>query len=333
MLRGGIVGLGRLGQRYVRLMMQDSRTTVGGVFDIDAALTERIGRESGVRACRTLDELVDECDLDFLYVGTPDFAHAEPALRGATAGLDLIVDKPLATTVAEALRIRDAVLGAGVRCVTAFTNRYNPPFVAAKQIIARGEIGTVRVFNGRLNDAIFVPMEMLKWSAKSSPGWFLMSHIADVAQWLSGQKPVEVFGSRVEGHLKALGFDTIDSLHGNVVYDDGGHGMFESQWILPNGLTQPFDMKLDVVGTSGSIHLDTHYQAMQLVTDRTRNPGTYDLELNGRLLGQTSFLYQAFVDALADDREADISVDEGVENVRLVAAVHESAGSRAPIRL
>lgn len=83
--------------------------------------------------------------------------------------------------------------------------------------------------------------------------------------------------------------DTIDSLHANLVYTDGGHGFFESHWILPTGLTQVFGMKLDIVGTTGSIHLDTHYQALRVVTDRTRHPGTYHIEVNGRLLGQTAF--------------------------------------------
>jgi predicted dehydrogenase len=333
MLRGGIVGLGRLGQQYVRLLQQDERTTVGGVYDLDAALTERIGREHGLHACRSLDELIDERQLDFLYVGTPDFAHVEATLRAVEAGLDVLVDKPLTTNLSDALKIRDAVNKAGVRCVTAFSNRYNPPFVAAKTAIDRGDIGAVRIFNGRLNDAIWVPTDMLSWAASSTPGWFLMSHVADVAQWLSGQRPVEVYGSQVVGRLKELGVDTIDSLHGSVTYDDGGHGFFESQWILPNGLTQAFDMKLDIVGTEGSVHIDSHYQSVQVVTDRPRNPGAFDIEINGRLLGQTAFLFQAFIDAIVADRGADISIDEGVENVRLIEAVHESAKERTPKRL
>jgi predicted dehydrogenase len=333
MLRGGIVGLGRLGQRYVRLLTQDERTTVGGVYDLDAALTERIGRELGVHACRSLDELIEACKLDFLYVGTPDFAHLDATMRGVEAGLDVLVDKPLTTNLSDALKIRDAVNEAGVRCVTAFSNRYNPPFVAAKAAIDRGDIGAVRIFNGRLNDAIWVPTDMLSWAASSTPGWFLMSHVADVAQWLSDQRPVEVYGSQVVGRLQGLGVDTIDSLHANVTYDDGGHGFFESQWILPNGLTQAFDMKLDIVGTEGSIHIDSHYQAIQVVTDRTRNPGAFDIEINGRLLGQTAYLFQAFIDAIVADRAADISIDEGVANVRLIEAIHESAKERAPRRL
>jgi len=333
MLRGGIVGLGRLGQRYVRLLRQDARTEIGGIFDLDAALTERIARENDVRACASLDELIDECRLDFLYVGTPDFAHVEPTLQAVGAGLDVLVEKPLCTSFSDARRIQEAVHKAGVRCVTAFSNRYNGPYVAAKQAILRGEIGTVRTFNGRLNDTVFVPTEMLSWAASSTPGWFLMSHVTDVAQWLSGQLPVEVFGSEVRGHLRQLGVDTIDSLHANVVYADGRHGIFESQRILPTGLTQVFDTKLDALGTAGSIHLGTHCHSLRVVTDRTRNPGTYDIEINRRLLGQTAFLFQAFVDAIAADRPADISIEEGVENVRLIEAVHRAAETRTPVRL
>lgn len=127
-------------------------------------------------------------------MGTPDPTHVEPSQKAVEAGLDALEDEPPCTSDTDALSIRAAVAKADVRCVTAFSNRHNPPYVAARQAIVRGEIGTVRIFNGRLNDAVLVPTEMLTWAAKSTPGWFLISHVTDVAQWL--------FGSAAGGGLR-----------------------------------------------------------------------------------------------------------------------------------
>ena len=86
-----------------------------------------------------------------------------------------------------------AVRRAGVLCQVAFENRWNPPYLAAKEAIERGDIGTVLSLNSRINDRIDVPLSMLSWGATSSPGWFLLSHTVDLARWLSGQEPVRVY--------------------------------------------------------------------------------------------------------------------------------------------
>lgn len=333
MLRGGVIGLGNLGRRYLRLIRQDPRTEVGGIFDANPDVTRRVADEEGFDGFGGLEELLQGADLDFVYVGTPDFAHHDAVVAAAESGLHVLVEKPLATRVDEAEAMVAAVRGAGVQAQVAFTNRFNPPFIVAKRAIESGEVGEVLGVNARLNDTVFVPTQMLSWAAKSSPAWFLMSHTVDVASWLGDKQVETVYATGVKKVLVNKGVDTYDALQACLRYADGTQGMFESTWVLPEGMPIVFDFKFDLVGSRGSFAIDTHDQMLHVVTDAYRHKGTLDIDVNGRLLGQTAFSYQAFVDALEAGTDVSPTIEEGLENVRVLDAVHRSADTGEVVRL
>jgi predicted dehydrogenase len=333
MLRGGVIGLGNLGTRYTRLIAQDPRTTLGGVFDSDADVNARGAAANELPTYDTPADLLEHADLDFVYVGTPDFAHGDLVIQAAEAGLHLLVEKPLATSVEEAEAMVAAVMKVGVKAQIAFTNRFNQPFVAAKRAVEEGRLGAIQSVNTRLNDSIFVPTQMLSWASKSSPAWFLMSHTVDVASWLGDKRVATVYATGVKKVLNARGIDTFDSLQACLTYTDGTHGIFESSWVLPIGLPIVFDFRFEMVGTEGSISIDTHDQMLHIITDAYRHQGTLDIDVNGRLLGQTAFNFQAFIDALEGNHPPSPSLEDGLENVRVLEAVHRSAETGEVVHL
>src|SRR5207244_3684269 len=159
--------------------------------------------------------------------------HREAVEAAAERGLAILVEKPLATTLEDAAAMAAAVRQAGVLCQVAFENRWNPPYVAAKEAIERGDVGTVLSLNSRINDRIDVPLGMLSWSARSSPGWFLLSHTVDMARWLSGREPTRVYAQGQKRVLSGKGLDTYDTLQAIVTFDGGLSAVFEASWILP----------------------------------------------------------------------------------------------------
>ena len=333
MFRAGIIGLGTLGTRYIKLIGQEARAELVGVFDVSAERREEVAKTASVPAYDSAAAMFDEARLDFVYVGTPDFAHRDHVIEAAQHGVNILVEKPLATSVADAEAMVNAVRKAGVKAQIAFSNRYNPPFVAAKRLIDAGDIGSVVSINTRLNDSVYVPTTMLRWAAQSSPAWFLMSHTMDVASWLTCQEVETVYATGVKKVLMERGIDTYDSLQAAVTYSDGAQGFFESNWVLPDGIPIVFDFRFELVGTKGMISIDTHDQMLHFVADRYRHLGTMDMEVNGRLLGQTAFTFQAFMDALEAGESPSPDLEDGLANVRALEAVHRSAGTHEVVRL
>ncbi len=326
MLKGGIIGLGIKGQGYIDLITQDPRTKVAAIYDIDQDKVKTLAAKHGLRGFDASSDMFEQANLDFVYIATPDFAHTEYVLEAAKHGVDVLVEKPMATSMEDALAIVSAVKESGIKFQVAFSNRFNQPFIQAKRAIEQGEVGKILSINTKLNDTLFVPTKMINWAGNSSPAWFLMSHTMDMASWLKGKKASTVYATGVKQYLVHKGIDTYDAIQALVTYEDGTQGFFESQWALPEGAPMIFDFKFDLTGTKSSISIDTQDQMFHIVSEGAyKYRGTMDMKVNDRILGQTAFTYQAFVDCLEKGIEPSPSVEDGLENVRLLTAVHQSA--------
>ncbi|MGH9415913.1 MAG: Gfo/Idh/MocA family protein [Terriglobales bacterium] len=124
MIRTAVVGCGAFGRHHARVYSQLGTVAFAGVFDQNRERAQAVAREFGTRAFASLDELVAAADA--VSLATPTVTHAELACRLLEAGKDVLVEKPIAPSLAEAdrmiaaARARDRVLMVG------HLERFNP---------------------------------------------------------------------------------------------------------------------------------------------------------------------------------------------------------------
>lgn len=334
-VRLGVVGLGTMGRTYARLAEQNPEVDLVAVCDQDQGrLDQAMQQHSGIEAYTDYEQMLVKSSLDAVVIATPDFAHYAPTVAVAQAGCHLLVEKPLAMDVDEAHRMAVVVREAGVKCQIAYTNRWNPPYVAAHKLIANGELGKVLSLNARINNTLFTPTKMLPWAARSSPAWFLMTHALDLGRWLSSSEPVTVYAQGVKAKLVAMGLDTYDTIHALFRLASGASLFIESSWVLPLGMPLIFDLKYEIIGSKASIAVDTHDQGVHLVTDqRLSHPVSLFLERDGRLVGHMQGMFDGFVDAILNATEPVADEQDGLRATLAIAAVHESlkSGSVIPV--
>jgi predicted dehydrogenase len=318
-MRIGVVGAGTMGARYAERIRSGEfgrGLELAGVADLDEA---RARTAAGDAPAFGSVEALLEARPDALYIATPDGAHRGPSVAAAEAGVPFLLEKPLATTLADAQAIAGAVARAGIVAEVNFSNRWNPPFVAAKQAIERGDLGQFVTLFTRLNNSIGSPTARLAWAGQTTSAWFLLSHTIDLATWLHGRRAVSVYASGVRGLLASRGVDTYDSIHAIVRYEDGTDGTFESVWVLPEGMPSPVEFTFRYVGSEGATTIDTHEQNIRLhLPDATRFPGT---------LNWAPQRFADFVAAVRGERPPIAPLAEGVENTRILVALHRSLES------
>jgi predicted dehydrogenase len=324
-MRIGIVGAGTMGGRYaLRIAAGEfgSDATIAGVADLDGQRAGQVALHAGgVPSFTSIDALIAAERPDALYIATPDGAHRVPAVAAAEAGIPFLVEKPLATTIADADAIAEAVARAGVVAEVNFSNRWNPPFVAAKQAIERGELGAFVTLSARLNNSIGSPTSRLRWAGETTSAWFLASHCLDLAYWLHGRHAVSVYATGAKRVLAERGIDSYDGIHALVRYEDGTDGAFEAVWILPDGTPSPVEFGMRYVGTHGATTIDTHEQHIRLHSATTTTfPGT---------LNWAPQRFAAFLAAVRGDRAPGVPMADGVENTRILVALHRSLASGA----
>ena len=182
-----------------------------------------------------------------------------------------MVEKPLATSIIDGKAMVAAAAKAGVKLMVDFHARWHPLFMGAKAYIDRGDLGAPVMGYARLSDTIYVPTEMLGWSSRSGPEWFLFPHIMDVVRWLIGREPVEVYAKGHRGVLAAKGVDCWDAIQALVEFEGGASVTFETSWIVPNSYTNVVDNRLTLYGEKGGLELRNEPN-LWVFTDRFHTP-------------------------------------------------------------
>lgn len=122
-MKAGVLGVGSLGYHHARILRQVPGAEMAGVYDDDPARLEKVSAELGVRAFRSRDELL--ASVDAAVVAVPTTAHAEVALAAIDAGVHLLIEKPIAHTLAEAEAIVDAAAARNLVVATGHVERFN----------------------------------------------------------------------------------------------------------------------------------------------------------------------------------------------------------------
>lgn len=328
----GVVGAGIRGQLFATALRQLADVRVVAIAD-PSPVVEEVAQRIGARAYSNHRELLAAHDLAGLVVATPDFAHRDAAVDAAKAGVNLLIEKPLATDVEQAREIRAAVDEAGVRAMVAFENRWNPRFIVARQQIENGTVGDVLFQTAHLNDTRYVPEQMLSWAAQSTPAWFLMPHTVDLALWLSGKRPRTVYATGLRRELVKSGIDTYDGMHAIVTFDDDTTLALQSHWILPESYPSVFDFRYELVGDRAALRIDGSDHGVHLAGPSWKWLHHTSLERGGRITGVAADIAQSFVDLLAGRAIDPPTVAEAVVVTSVVAAVHESVATGSPINL
>lgn len=325
-IRVGVVGGGIRGTVFSRVIEEHPRSCLAGICEPDAAAADRLRGEFSAPVHPGVEALLRE-GLDALIVSTPDFAHLEPGLAALSAGIDVLFEKPLATSLDEARQLRDAAHASGSRVMVGFENRWNPKFQAVRQTLGASGAALVaqRVL---LQDTEFVPRRMLSWAARSTPGWFLFPHALDLAMWLGGVRPVEVFARGVRKILAPDGIDTYDRLSASFLMSDGSLADLDSGWVLPESRPSVFVFRygLEAAGLEFEIDIDraglTSYDAKG-----ARYLGAPETDSRGRLVGPHIEMVRDFIDYCDGADIAVPTVDDGFAVTQALDALHRSLES------
>ena len=152
-IRAAVVGTGEFGRNHARVYREMESAELVGIYDLDRARAETVATEFQTQVLRSLEEVRERAEA--VSVAVPTIAHAEVGCRLLEAGLDVLVEKPMAVNLAEA----DALLAAAKKhnriLQVGHVERFNPAVVAVEPILNRPlffEVHRLGVFTPRSLD-------------------------------------------------------------------------------------------------------------------------------------------------------------------------------------
>ncbi|HTU28562.1 MAG TPA: Gfo/Idh/MocA family oxidoreductase [Solirubrobacteraceae bacterium] len=186
-IRLGVAGLGYWGPNLARNFAAIAGCELAWLCDADDAVREKLSRaHPSAQATADLDDLLDDPGLDAVVLATPVPTHADLAVRVLEAGKHCFVEKPLATTVADAERAVDAAARTGRTLMVGHLLEYHPGLRALKELSDSGELGDeiFYIYGNRLN--------LGKLRADENALWSLGAHDVSVVLTLAEGDPVEI---------------------------------------------------------------------------------------------------------------------------------------------
>ena len=177
--RVALAGAGAFGKNHLRVIHQSEHAELAGVFDLNPEQAARAAEPYGCRVFASLEELAAIADA--VVIATPTVAHAETACRMIAAGLDVMVEKPLAHTVEAARALVETAARHGRILQVGHLERFNPAVMALEQAIGKPlffEVHRLSEFTPRCLD-VDVVLD-------------LMIHDVDILLALTGEKPDDI---------------------------------------------------------------------------------------------------------------------------------------------
>lgn len=197
----GDVGLALLGTGAVatRSFLPAIRRTAGArltaVLSRDPGRGKAFAAEAGAPAVYTsIAEVVANPDVHAVIVATPDAVHEEQVIAAAEAGVHVLCEKPMATTLAGAQRMADAVRRSGVTFAMGFTWRFLGGLRTAREVIHGGRLGTVRFVRALCTSLTPASAEVWRIDPARASSWAMSragTHGLDLYRWYFGE-PTDV---------------------------------------------------------------------------------------------------------------------------------------------
>lgn len=350
-----IIGCGKVAHLHARAIQNLSNATLAGVWSRTKERAQNFAILHETTAYGNISEMIKTAKIDLVIVCTPHPFHREPAVEAARAGANVLVEKPLASSLEDSDLIIKTCKEAGVKLGVVSQRRWYAPVLRMKKAINKGKIGkpvlgTVNMLGWR--DKNYYDSDEWRGTWEMEGGGVLVNqapHQLDILLWCMGEA-VEVYG--LWRNLNHPYIEVDDTALAIVKFKNGGIGNI----VVSNSQKPGIYGKVHIHGENGaSVGVQTDGGAMFVagmsnvleppVNDLWTIPGEEKL-LAKRIKKDTRFFnsidpltfymerqIEDFLNALEENREPLITGEDGRRTVELFTAIYRSTRENAPVKL
>jgi myo-inositol 2-dehydrogenase/D-chiro-inositol 1-dehydrogenase len=193
MQRFALLGAGFIGSVHAANLTAHPDVDFQLVFDVDQDRAKALAVKHGARAAANLAEVFDAADIDAVFIASSTDTHAAHLRRAAEAGLAVLCEKPIDLDLGQARETAAFVGRHAVPVMVDFNRRFDRDYAELKRIVDAGEIGDVELIQLTSRGPAMPPLPYIATSGGQMRDQAV--HFFDLARWLTGADPVEVFAT------------------------------------------------------------------------------------------------------------------------------------------
>ncbi|MEM0027408.1 MAG: Gfo/Idh/MocA family oxidoreductase [Ignisphaera sp.] len=339
MLGTAVVGLGAIGRRHVEslkeLEQEGFNVKLVGVMDAIKARVDDFAAKYHCKGYYSYDEVVKDPAVDVVFIATPHYLHAQQSIYAMEYKKHVIVEKPMAITLASAREMIAKAKDNGVRLGVIYQRRYADGVQKLKHIVSNGMLGKTFLAEASLmwyrsEEEYFLKDEVARswrgmWSTEG--GGLLMTqaiHVIDLLLYILGD------AEEIYGYISNVS-------HPAVTVEDTTAAIIKFKNNVMATLTssisfQPQDKqywRIRVFGLKGFAEVENEYLSQVALKDQSVDPSL----LEKRRENLHKKLFKDFLTKLMNDEDFPINGEEGYKSLELAKAIYFATLVNKPVKL
>ena len=329
MMRIGIMSFAHLhAEAYIHNLRAIPGVEMIGLADEDEAQGKHYAKLFEARLFPSYEALLEEADA--VLVCSENAKHLPLVKLAAKAGVHVLSEKPLATTLEDAKALVDSCQQAGVTLMTAFPMRFSAPLLEVKAKLDAGSLGRVYSFNTTNQGRI--PINDRRWFVDKSlaGGGAVMDHVVhvvDLLRWYLNSEVVEVYAQTNHIlHAETVAVETAGLLM--LTFADGTFASLDCSWSKPLNYPTWGGLTMELISERGLTVIDAFSQNLNIYK---QSNNSYWWTPWGSDANQA--MVEEFVAAVREQRPPAITGEDGYRALEVALAAYASAEQGQPVQL
>jgi UDP-N-acetylglucosamine 3-dehydrogenase len=330
-MKVAVIGVGTMGRHHARVYSELPEADLVAISDSDSIRAESTANKFGIRAYTDHREMLQKEKPDAVSVVVPTALHEKVGMDALDAGVNLLIEKPIAATIAEGTRLIEKARAMKKQLMIGHVVRFDPALQALKQKLDAGELGRMyQIFCRRAGP---FPTRIQDVGVVID----LAPHDVDIMRFLAGTDPIRVY-SEIE---KRIHTDHEDLLWASLRFPDGVIGGLEINWLTPTkirevlvlgerGMFRADALTQDLYFYENSLVNDVQWATLQTIKGVSEGSMTrYAIPRFEPLKAEL----QSFLKALQDGKPVPISGEDGLAALKISLALVESGQTHQVVEL
>ena len=329
-VRYGIVGLGSISQEALMPGVEHTgNSVIAALVTEDPTKAKELGEKYGVdTTCNYAEyrELLRSGKIDAVYIGTPNWRHAEFVVPALEAGIHVLLEKPIEVSSEQALRIVEAAKNSKAKLMVAYRLHFEPATIAAIQKVRSGELGQVHLFTSTFAQMVDPANHRAQSGELAGPLLDMGPYPINAVRNLFGAEPTEIFAvaSRHPGSGFPEDFD--DTVSATLRFPENRLAQFTVSYY--GNMIDSYT----VVGTKGLIEANPAYmygKPLELTTRIGQKDDSESFKNTDHFGGELKY----FSECVLGGREPEPDGLEGLADLRVIEAGFRSIRSGRPEKI
>ncbi len=327
-VRYAMVGLGDITQSAMLPGVKHTgNSEVTALVSSDAEKLAKVGDAYGVEGRYRYDQfdaLIASGTIDAIYIGTPNWRHAEFAVPALNAGIHVLCEKPLEVSAEQARAILAAEKAGKAKLMTAYRLHFEPATLDAIRRIRAGELGDVLAFTSCFGQMLDPANHRAHHGIEAGPLFDMGAYPINAIRYLFGAEPVEVVSAVGTRHPEAGFGDLDDTITVTLRLPGDRFAQFVVSYYL-NGVET-----LTIAGTKGSITLNPAYtfgKSLEQIRTIGQDTEHQVFKATDQFGGEMKY----FSDCILEDRTPEPDGEEGLADILVIEAVVKALKSGGPV--